>query len=186
MYRLRLKTETIIALATTDYSFSYNTPSLLAAASLITALRSCSSETPPPPPASSTSPSSTTSPIKDSTAASAVISEKVLKDTRTCLQMLTLAGGDDLERCCCHMVETLPDYLTHHDDTTAAPASPDTTATWATCPAPPAASTPVARDEFDYQSAVDVFSDFNSSVLSAVLSPSDSSHLSQNSILVTY
>ena len=42
---LRAKTETIIALAATDYHFSYKPPSLMAATSILTALRSCNSET---------------------------------------------------------------------------------------------------------------------------------------------
>merc|ERR1719410_2466319 len=42
---LRKKTETIITLAATDYYFAYKPPSLIAATSILAALRSCYSET---------------------------------------------------------------------------------------------------------------------------------------------
>jgi len=200
LHRLRLKTETIIALATTDYKFTNYPPSLVAASGILTALRSCASER-----QCATKLETILSNESVQSTAVSSIDNKLLRETKTCLQILSHAGGEALEQCCLHMVETLPDYLTGMAKPL--PASPDTTgialssprASTPPCtPCTPACSvmtsTPAAasadapgcsrQEGYDYSSAVDVFSDFNSSVLQAVLSPNDASHIS-NSILVT-
>jgi len=191
---LRAKTETIIALAATDYHFSYKPPSLMAATSILTALRSCNSET-------------KTKTQQSLLNVQALLSDKILKDAKMCLQILTLAGSDDMESCCLHMAETLPENLTGHmckseqasPDTTMAK-SPESTYRQDDCTLETSdgvsstvgsssfhnkkshlTSTPSREQTPEFASAVDVFSDFNSSVLQAVLSPNDS----YNSILVT-
>lgn len=216
IHSLRLKTETIITLAAKDYNFSYKSPSLIAATSIFTALRSCNTES-----KTKTLKNILTSQVEDMDTMrqrelQGALSDKILKDAKICLQILTLASSKDMEHNCAHMAETLPEYLTGHV-TKYTPVSPDTTVSQSSesssyhhQPAgylPQEAvypqvssshgvssssysqtnhhqltSTP-SKQEIppDFASAVDVFSDFNSSVLQAVLSPSDS-HLT-NSIL---
>jgi len=217
IHSLRLKTETIITLAAKDYHFSYKPPSLIAATSIFTALRSCNFEC-----KTKTLQNILTTDTEDLEKMrlkhhQAVLSDKILKDAKTCLQILTLASTQDMDLNCAHIMETLPDYLTGQM-TKPTPVSPDTTvskspesssfyhhplvgysqeAVFSQDPSHGVSSTSVttsipytqqhltstpSRDQPpDFSSAVDVFSDFNSSVLQAVLSPSDS-HIS-NSIL---
>lgn len=199
---LRMKTETIIALAATDYHFSYKPPSLMAATSILTALRSCNSET-----KTKTQQSLFNAHSEDLAKRQDLLSDKILKDAKMCLQILTLAGSEDMEACCFHMAETLPENLTGHmckagqasPDTTMAK-SPESTYVQDDCSLETSdgvsstvtsssyqnqkshlTSTPSREQTPEFGSAVDVFSDFNSSVLQAVLSPNDS----YNSILVT-
>jgi len=199
---LRAKTETIIALAATDYHFSYKPPSLMAATSILTALRSCSSET-----KTKTGQSLLNTHSEDILRRPPLLSDKILKDAKMCLQILTLAGSEDMECCYLHMAETLPVNLTGHMCKSEHP-SPDTTMAKSpesnykqdgpTLETVHGVSSTVASSNYHstnshltstpsreqtpgFSSAVDVFSDFNSSVLQAVLSPNDS----YNSILVT-
>ena len=167
----------------------------MAATSILTALRSCNSET-------------KTKTQQSLLNVQALLSDKILKDAKMCLQILTLAGSDDMESCCLHMAETLPENLTGHmckseqasPDTTMAK-SPESTYRQDDCTLEMSdgvsstvgsssfhnqkshlTSTPSREQTPEFASAVDVFSDFNSSVLQAVLSPNDS----YNSILVTW
>jgi hypothetical protein len=199
---LRMKTETIIALAATDYHFSYKPPSLMAATSILTALRSCNSET-----KTKTQQSLFNAHSEDLAKRQDLLSDKILRDAKMCLQILTLGGSEDMEACCFHMAETLPENLTGHmckagqasPDTTMAK-SPESTYVQEDCSFETSdgvsstvtsssyqnqkshlTSTPSREQTPEFASAVDVFSDFNSSVLQAVLSPNDS----YNSILVT-
>jgi len=196
---LRRKTETIIAMAATDYHFSYKPPSLMAASSILTALYSESK--------TKTQQSLYNAHSEDLANRQAVLSDKILKDAKMCLQILTLAGSEAMEACCFHMAETLPENLTGHvcksgqasPDTTMYK-SPESTYVQEGCSFETSngvsstvtsssyqdkkshlTSTPSRERTPEFASAVDVFSDFNSSVLQAVLSPNDS----YNSILVT-
>jgi len=194
---LRMKTETIIAYAALDYYFSYKHPSLIAATSILTALRSCNSEN-----KTKSQQYIFNSHLETVQSGLAVLSDKMLKDAKTCLQMLTLASSDAMEVCSFHLDETLPQHLKGHVSCTRQ-ASPDTTMSrspestytqeTSNCVSSTLTSssyqdqthhltsTPSRERTREFSSAVDVFSDFNSSVLQAVLSPNDS----YNSILVT-
>ena len=151
--QLRRKTETIITHAAQDYFFSYRPASLLAAAAILYSVQG--------------------------------EAEQVGREGTTCLQILTAgtAAGSDLRQCCSHLADTLPPHLA---PARPSPPSPDTTAT---SPArsntllSTRTSTPSTRQSAhpDF-TAVDVFSDFNSSVLQAVLSPQTEPY---SSILVT-
>merc|ERR1719507_484370 len=170
---LRNKTENIIAVAAINCYFCYKSPSLEAARR------------------------------------QNIVYEKLLRDTKTCLQILTLAGGEELDGCCRYLAETLPEKLTGHQRMGPLPVSPDSTMTLSpTClPRPEVTilndgvtsttsptrlhqfpqhltSTP-ARDSRDNEfcSAVDVFSDFNASVLQVVLNPNNDSQIPSSSIL---
>lgn len=197
---LRNKTENIIAVAAINYYFCYKSPSLVAAAAIFTALRSCIAD----------KPKSMACLLSDEAARRQnIVYEKLLRDTKTCLQILTLAGGEELDGCCRYLAETLPEKLTGHQRMGPLPVSPDSTMTLSpTClPRPEVTivndgvtsttsptrlhqfpqhltSTP-ARDSRDNEfcSAVDVFSDFNASVLQVVLNPNNDSQIPSSSIL---
>ena len=197
---LRNKTENIIAVAAINYHFCYKSPSLVAAAAIFTALRSCIAD----------KPKSMACLLSDEAARRQnLVYEKLLRDTKTCLQILTLAGGEELDGCCRYLAETLPEKLTGHQRMGPLPVSPDSTMT--TLSSSPATSclprqevvmvnddvssttsptrlhhhhqfaehltsTPArGRDNSEFCSAVDVFSDFNASVLQVVLNPTNNS-----------
>jgi len=184
---LRNKTENIIAVAAINYYFCYKSPSLVAASAIFTALRSCIAD----------KPKSMACLLSDEAARRQNnVHEKLLRDTKTCLQILTLAGGEELDNCCRYLAETLPEKLTGHQRLGPLPVSPDSTmalsvptqvvevndgVTSTTSPTRPQhfpehlTSTPArSRDPSEFCSAVDVFSDFNASVLQVVLNPNDS------------
>jgi hypothetical protein len=189
---LRRKTENLIALAALDYSFSYKPPSLVAASAIFIALRSCIADRPV----------SMTCLLSEEAARREELHHlKLLREAKMCLQMLSLAGGQALDSCCLYLAETMPEKLTGHERMGPLPASPDST--MAVPASPPArrpdhsawdgvssstsplhlTSTPARAGRTpDFCSAVDVFSDFNSSVLQVVLNPNDSQTMS-NSIL---
>jgi len=199
---LRNKTENIIAVAAINYFFCYKSPSLVAAAAIFTALRSCIAD----------KPKSMACLLSDEAARRQnLVYEKLLRDTKTCLQILTLAGGEELDGCCRYLAETLPEKLTGHQRMGPLPVSPDSTMTLS----PPSlprremanlvndgvtsttsptrlhqfpqhlTSTPArdSRDREEFCSAVDVFSDFNASVLQVVLNPNNDSQIPSSSIL---
>ena len=184
MKKLRRMTESIICYASLDYHFTYKPASLLAASAILYSLQECVRR-------------------GGFSTREAEAADKIIREVRTCLQILTHAGGEDLEASLTVLASTMPSHLTA--STPASSASPDSTtveaqqqqhltstpaksqqqesqhlfsaevsSTVASPPQPPHLNT-------EYLSAVDVFSDFNSSVLEAVLSPNDSF----NSILVT-
>jgi len=189
---LRRKTENIIALAALSYYFCYKPPSLVAAAAIFTALRSCIAE----------KPKSMACLLSEEVAKRQDLAhDKLLRETKTCLQILTMAGGQDLDSCCLYLAETLPEKLTGHEKMGPLPVSPDTTmarspvpsapiesydgVSSTTSPPPPSSqrfpdhltSTPARGSHGtspDFCSAVDVFSDFNTSVFQVVHNPNDS------------
>ena len=140
--RLRMKTETIIALAATHTQFLAVYPSLLAASSILTALLSVNLEAASGGQhhiASATSGTLETllgwqPPLTPAVAetAVAVVSETLMREVRLCLQILTHAGSAELDLVCGQMRDSLPAYLTGQHVATssaaaAAPVSPDTT-----------------------------------------------------------
>ena len=185
MKKLRRMTESIICYASLDYHFTYKPASLLAASAILYSLQECVRR-------------------GGFTSREAEAADKIIREVRTCLQILTHAGGEDLEASLTVLASTMPSHLTA---STASTASPDSTTTHQQLTSTPAkpqqqqtpqhlsavevfsaeVSSTVASPpqqphlNTEYLSAVDVFSDFNSSVLEAVLSPNDSF----NSILVT-
>ena len=78
--------------------------------------------------------------------------EKVLRETRTRLQMLTIVGEGALEETCRALGECLPNYLTGH--VASAPNSPDTTVV-------------LPQNNLSH---LEVFADMQSTVLHSVLS----------------
>jgi len=199
---LRNKTENIIAVAAINYYFCYKSPSLVAAAAIFTALRSCIAD----------KPKSMACLLSDEAARRQnLVYEKLLRDTKTCLQILTLAGGEELDGCCRYLAETLPEKLTGHQRMGPLPVSPDSTMTLSPPSLPRGemanivndgvtsttsptrlhqfpqhlTSTPArdSRDRDEFCSAVDVFSDFNASVLQVVLNPNNDSQIPSSSIL---
>ncbi len=143
--RLRLKTETVIALAATHTQFLAVCPSLMAASSLLTALLSANLEAATAAAASGGRDGVTTleamltwqqQPAADvvMAAASPALSESLLREVRLCLQILTHAAAADLDLVCRQIRDCLPAYLTGQQQHAAsaaaegsAPASPDTT-----------------------------------------------------------
>lgn len=187
MKKLRRMTESIICYASLDYHFTYKPASLLAASAILYSLQEC---------------------VRRSgfNTRETEAAEKIIREVRTCLQILTHAGGEDLEASLTVLASTMPSHLTA-STTAASTTSPDSTTVEAQ---QQLTSTPARSQQqpqhlsavevfsaevsstvasppqhphlnTEYLSAVDVFSDFNSSVLEAVLSPNDSF----NSILVT-
>ena len=187
MKKLRRMTESIICYASLDYHFTYKPASLLAASAILYSLQEC---------------------VRRSgfNSRETEAAEKIIREVRTCLQILTHAGGEDLEASLTVLASTMPSHLTA-STTTASPDSTTVEAQQQQLTSTPAksqqqepqhlsavevfsaevsstvASPPQQQPHLntEYLSAVDVFSDFNSSVLEAVLSPNDSF----NSILVT-
>jgi hypothetical protein len=143
--RLRLKTETVIALAATHTQFLAVCPSLMAASSLLTALLSANLEAATAAAASGGPRDGVTTleamltwqqqPAADvvMAAASPAVSESLLREVRLCLQILTHAAAADLDLVCRQIRDCLPAYLTGQQHAAAAaaegsaPASPDTT-----------------------------------------------------------
>ena len=115
---LRRKTENIIAWSTLDYHFCYKSASLIAATAIFTAVRCCIAD----------KPKSMTCLLSEEAAKRQDLQhEKLLSETKRCLQILTLAGGDDLDACCLYLAETLPEELTGHERMGPMPVSPDST-----------------------------------------------------------
>ena len=170
--RLRMKTETIIALACTHDRFYSLPASLLAAASILTALRSCNTEP------EDSALGALLRVTKGGRRAEAGLGPKVLRDTRLCLQILTHSGAEALEQCCSSLNHCLPNYLTGH--LSSGPPSPDTTQSTLD-PASGEDGADSAPSSLS-PSSLDVFSDLNSSVLQTVLGSADQSF---SSILVT-
>ena len=194
-HTLRHKTEAIIAQAVLDYTLCYKAPSLIAATALFIALRCCIAEKP-----------KTMACLLSEDAAKRqdLLHDKFLREAKRCLQILTLAGGEDLDSCCLYLAETLPDKLTGHQRMGPMPVSPDSTMTRCPRPCPvipydgvTSTTSPPRPDRLadhhtsppsragrdqtpDFCSAVDVFSDFNASVLQVIVNPSDSGIDSQN------
>ena len=187
MKKLRRMTESIICYASLDYHFTYKPASLLAASAILYSLQECVRR-------------------GGFNTRETEAAEKIIREVRTCLQILTHAGGEDLEASLTVLASTMPSHLTA-STTAASTTSPDSTTVEAQ---QQLTSTPARSQQqpqhlsavevfsaevsstvasppqhphlnTEYLSAVDVFSDFNSSVLEAVLSPNDSF----NSILVT-
>jgi hypothetical protein len=142
--RLRLKTETVIALAATHTQFLAVCPSLMAASSLLTALLSANLEAATAAAASGGRDGVTTleamltwqeqpAAVMSAGGASPVVSESLLREVRLCLQILTHAAAADLDLVCRQIRDCLPAYLTGQQQHAAAaaegsaPASPDTT-----------------------------------------------------------
>ena len=124
--RLRRKTETIIALAATHTRFLAVLPSTLAAAAILTAARS-----------------HTVDPDLFGGGGGSDV-EGILREMRTRLRMLTLAGEPALEAVCRGLVESLPAYLTGGGSfysggggasPVSPPCSPDTTTITSSTPA---------------------------------------------------
>ena len=184
MKKLRRMTESIICYASLDYYFTYKPASLLAASAILFSLQECVRR-------------------GQFSARETEAAEKIIREVRTCLQILTHAGGPDLEASLAVLASTMPSHITASTASTASTnQSPDSTTVEAepqqltSTPAKTqpqhlsgvgvlsevssTSSAPIHHQP-EYLSAVDVFSDFNSSVLEAVLSPNDSF----NSILVT-
>ena len=164
--KFRRQTNTAICLALRDYFFTYKAPSVLAASSILFSLQQCLEQ-------------------GDFTLPQRQAVEKIIKEARTCLQILTHVGGDDLDQCC-QRLRGIPELWEQHHAASSPRQSPDTTVLsepdqMTSTPAKVQQSSPSSSDVFSgisstssLPSAVDVFSDFNSSVLEAVLSPSDS------------
>ena len=194
--RLKQMTNTVISFALHDYAFTYRPPSLLAASAILYSLQECVAQS-------------------IYTEQQLAAAEKITREARTCLQILTHAGGEDLDLCCRLLannpkIVSLVQHLLHHhhstpnkqsNDTSSPPKnkSPDstvnipeidqlTTSTPARPSSPPhltysldlftsevsSTSNYLPPHDPSITSAVDVFSDFNTSVLEAALSPSDS------------
>ena len=156
--KLRRMTESVISYASMEYSFSYRRASLLTAASILFSLQECLN----------------LSQAKQQLSyLESLAVEKIIREAKTCLQILTHTGGEELETSCLSLAQTLPDHLL--PSSSAQPSlertsvSPDSTVL-----IPPEEQHDSAQASQDFTSAVDVFSDFNSSVLEAVLSPNDS------------
>ena len=166
--QLRQMVETVICYAAQHYAFASTPPSLLAAAAILYSLQQLTRAEQP--------------------------------ETRTCLQILTHAGGEALDTSLRLLAASLPAHLSRRpagaqspDSTSqqqqmvtstpakqppvAASLSPEVSSSTATV-SPPLSSLhhhhPHHQPQIEVMSAVDVFSDFNSSVLEAVLSPNDS------------
>ena len=145
--KLRRMTESVISYASMEYFFTYRRASLLAATSLLFSLQQCVA----------------LSLAKQKfNELETLAVEKIIKDARTCLQILTHTGSEELEKCCLRLSQTLPDHLVSSSSSSSSPSSPSARAS----PDSTVTSTPVRQQ--DYTSAVDVFSDF--SVLEAVTS----------------
>ena len=191
--RLKQMTNTVISFALHDYAFTYKPPSVLAASAILYSLQECVAQS-------------------IYTEQQLAAAEKITKEARTCLQILTHAGGEDLDLCCRLLannpkIMSLVQHLPHHpstpnkqpeDTSPSKNKSPDstviipeidqlTTSTPARPVTPPhltysldlftsevsSTSSYLTHHDPNITSAVDVFSDFNSSVLEAALSPSD-------------
>merc|ERR1712088_484372 len=96
---LRNKTENIIAIAAINYYFCYKSPSLVAASAIFTALRSCIADKPK---------SMTCLLSEEAAKRQNVVHEKLLLQTTRTLQILTLAGGEELDGCCRYLADTSP------------------------------------------------------------------------------
>ena len=163
--QLRQMVETVICYAAQHYAFASTPPSLLAAAAILYSLQQLTRAEQP--------------------------------ETRTCLQILTHAGGEALDTSLRLLAASLPAHLTRRPagaqspDSTSQQQPPMVTSTPAKQPpvaaslfpevssstaavSPPLSSLHHHQPRIEVMSAVDVFSDFNSSVLEAVLSPNDS------------
>jgi len=156
--KLRRMTESVISYANMEYSFTYSRASLLAATSILFSLQEC---------------------VNLSQAQhkfnelETIAVEKIIKDARTCLQILTHTGTEELERCCLRLSKTLPEHLVSSSTITSSSSASSTTSSSSSTtisdrvsPDSTVTSSPVR--EQDLISAVDVFSDF--SVLEAVTS----------------
>jgi len=154
--KLRRMTESVISYASMEYSFAYRRASLLTATSILFSLQEC---------LNLSQAKQQLSPLESRAV------EKIIRDAGTCLQILTHTGSEELEKCCLSLAQTLPDHLL--PSSSAQPSvetrSPDSTVIIQTEEQPGSTIT-----NQDFTSAVDVFSDFNTSVLEAVLSPNDS------------
>ena len=78
MKKLRRMTESIICYASLDYYFTYKPASLLAASAILFSLQECVRR-------------------GQFSAREKEAAEKIIREVRTCLQILTHAGGPDLE-----------------------------------------------------------------------------------------
>merc|ERR1712156_342788 len=141
-----------------EYSFTYSRASLLAATSILFSLQEC---------------------VNLSQAQhkfnelETIAVEKIIKDARTCLQILTHTGTEELERCCLRLSKTLPEHLVSSSTITSSSSASSTTSSSSSTPisdrvSPDSTVTSSPVREQDLISAVDVFSDF--SVLEAVTS----------------
>ena len=186
IHRLRIKTETILALAATHIKFSCQLPSVLAAASILTALNSCQQET-----------KNLESDLRlGRRTDSDEVSEKLLRCTRLCLQGLTYAGSDILDEVCRDLCESIPGYLTGHVPSSSQ--SPDTSSITSTQPLHMLSPVPYPATSFNpttssssspsssspSSSTLDIFSEFQSVFNQQDQSYSGDAHVS-NSILVT-
>ena len=154
--KLRRMTESVISYASMEYTFAYCRASLLTATSILFSLQEC---------LNLSQAKHQLSPLESRAV------EKIIREAGTCLQILTHTGSEELEKCCLSLAQTLPDHLL--PSSSAQPSvetrSPDSTVIIQTEDQPGSNIT-----NQDFTSAVDVFSDFNTSVLEAVLSPNDS------------
>ena len=154
--KLRRMTESVISYASMEYSFAYRRASLLTATSILFSLQEC---------LNLSQAKQQLSPLES------LAVEKIIRETKTCLQILTHTGSEELEKCCLSLAQTLPDHLL---PSCSAQPSVETTSPDSTVIIQTEDQLSSTRTNQDFTSAVDVFSDFNSSVLEAVLSPNDS------------
>ena len=185
--KLRSMTETVICYAAHDYHFTYRPPSMVAAASIMFSLQNCVARS-----------------VKERLYSDRELAavEKITRDARTCLQILTHVSGTDLDTCCAQLTTAVPDQVTGATHDSTEHVSPDSTVNHDIVPEPDdelLTSTPSrssssssyysATDLFSeapsstsahplqsqpfITSAVDVFTDFNSSALESTLSQPD-------------
>ena len=155
--KLKRMTESVISYAVMEDSFTYRRASLLTATSILFSLQEC---------LNLSQAKQQLSPLES------LAVEKIIREAKTCLQILTLTGSEELERCCLSLAQTLPDHLLPSYCVQASvetEISPDSTVIIQT-----EEQSGSTQTNQDFTSAVDVFSDFNSAVLEAVLSPNDS------------
>ena len=154
--KLRRMTESVISYASMEYAFTYRRASLLTATSILFSLQEC---------LNLSQAKHQLSPLES------LAVEKIIREAKTCLQILTHTGGQELDQSCLSLAQTLPDHLlpSSSGQPSVESRSPDSTVIIQTEDQPGSSQT-----DQDFTSAVDVFSDFNSSVLEAVLSPNDS------------
>merc|ERR1719367_1081109 len=138
-------TESIICYASLDYHFTYKPASLLAASAILYSLQEC---------------------VRRSgfNSRETEAAEKIIREVRTCLQILTHAGGEDLEASLTVLASTMPSHLTVSTTT----ASPDSTTVEAQQQQLTSTPPKPQQQEPQHLSAVEVFS---AEVSSTVASP---------------
>jgi len=143
-------TETVICYAGHDYFFTYKPASMVAAASILFSLQNCVSRS-----------------VKENMESARELAavEKITRDCRTCLQILTHAAAPELDMCCSVLSRVVPEeILTGRADQV----SPDTTVVSDTAHEDILTSTPSrSSSSASYYSATDLFSEVSSSTSSS-------------------